>query len=108
MNIYFVVGLSVPPQLFEKGAVLQEVRIFSANPLKPRACYSLLSRILWVMMHGEAINKKEATNVFFAVTKLFQSKDVRLLCKNCIFLHFYASLDAFDKRILLGKMERIF
>lgn len=69
---------TIPPQLFEKGAVLQEVRIFSANPLKPRACYSLLSRILWVMMHGEAINKKEATNVFFAVTKLFQSKDVPL------------------------------
>jgi coatomer protein complex subunit gamma len=64
--------------MFEKGAVLQEVRIFSANPLKPKACYSLLSRILWVMMHGESISKKEATNVFFAVTKLFQSKDVPL------------------------------
>lgn len=63
--------------MLEKGAVLQEVRIFSANPLKPKACYSLLSRILWVMMHGESINKKEATDVFFGVTKLFQSKDVR-------------------------------
>lgn len=63
--------------MLEKGAVLQEVRIFSANPLKPKACYSLLSRIIWVIMHGEPINKKEATDVFFGVTKLFQSKDVR-------------------------------
>lgn len=63
--------------MLEKGAVLQEVRIFSANPLKPDACYALLSRILWVMMHGESINKKEATDVFFGVTKLFQNKDVR-------------------------------
>lgn len=63
--------------MLDKGSVLQEVRIFSANPLKPKACYSLLSRILWVMLHGEPINKKEATDVFFGVTKLFQSKDVR-------------------------------
>ena len=69
----------VAPHLLEKGAVLQEARIFSANPLKPKACYSLLSRILWVMMHGEPINKKEATDVFFGVTKLFQSKDVRFI-----------------------------
>lgn len=71
-------GDQLAPHLLEKGAVLQEVRIFSANPLKPKACYSLLSRILWVMMHGEPINKKEATDVFFGVTKLFQSKDVPL------------------------------
>ncbi|XP_049849051.1 coatomer subunit gamma-2-like isoform X1 [Schistocerca gregaria] len=62
----------------EKGAVLQEIRIFSAKPIKTQECYALLVRILYMCMHGEPMTKKEATNVFFGVTKLFQCKDVSL------------------------------
>ena len=67
----------IPFQGLEKGVVLQETRIFNQTPLKTRQCYQLLTKILYVMMHGEEITTKEATDVFFAVTKLFQSKDVR-------------------------------
>ena len=36
---------------------------------------------------GESIGPNEATEAFFAMTKLFQSKDVRLRVINCLF-HF--------------------
>ncbi|KAL6002893.1 hypothetical protein ACLOJK_023115 [Asimina triloba] len=45
----------------EKGAVLQEARVFNDPQLDPRRC-----------------SQVEATEVFFAVTKLFQSKDTGL------------------------------
>ncbi|KAL7206687.1 hypothetical protein ACSBR2_019409 [Camellia fascicularis] len=45
----------------EKGAVLQEARVFNDPQLDPRRC-----------------SQVEATEVFFSVTKLFQSKDLGL------------------------------
>jgi hypothetical protein len=62
----------------DKGAILQEARIlFSQSPLKTKDCYNLTTKILYLLMKGDELNTKEATDVFFAVTKLFQSNDVR-------------------------------
>ncbi|KAE8716684.1 Coatomer subunit gamma-2 [Hibiscus syriacus] len=48
----------------EKGAVLQDARV--------------ITKLLYLLNQGEAFTKVEATEVFFAVTKLFQSKDIGL------------------------------
>ena len=46
-----------------------------------------LSIIIFHNFQGESIGPNEATEAFFAMTKLFQSKDVRLRVINCLF-HF--------------------
>ncbi len=62
----------------DKGLVLQEKRIFGEAKPNVRACCYLLNKILYLIVQGEPFTKTEATDTFFAVTKLFQSKDVQL------------------------------
>ncbi|KAK6916564.1 Clathrin/coatomer adaptor, adaptin-like, N-terminal [Dillenia turbinata] len=62
----------------EKGAVLQEARIFNDPQLDPRRCSQVITKLLYLLNQGESFTKVEATEVFFAVTKLFQSKDIGL------------------------------
>ncbi|QQP48955.1 Coatomer subunit gamma, partial [Caligus rogercresseyi] len=50
----------------EKTSVLQEARLFMRPPSIP---------ILYLLNQGETLGKTEATECFFAITKLFQSKD---------------------------------
>jgi len=68
----------VPFQGLDKGIFLQEKRIFNDTPLNPRKCCQLLTKLLYLVAQGERFTKTEATDVFFAVTKLFQSKDIPL------------------------------
>jgi len=68
----------IPFQGLDKGAVLQEKRIFNDNNLNSRKCCILLTKILYLFVKGEKFTPQEATDVFFAVIKLFQSKDVNL------------------------------
>ncbi|XP_068621778.1 coatomer subunit gamma-2-like [Battus philenor] len=58
--------------------VLQETRYFNETPVNPRKCIHILSKILYLLIQGEKIATTDATNVFFATTKLFQSKNVML------------------------------
>ncbi|KAL9269538.1 Coatomer subunit gamma-like protein [Drosera capensis] len=62
----------------EKGAVLQEARVFHDPQLDPRKCSQVITKLLYLLNQGETFIKVEATEVFFAVTKLFQSKDTGL------------------------------
>eukprot|EP00020_Sapocribrum_chincoteaguense_P002773 CAMPEP_0170750244 /NCGR_PEP_ID=MMETSP0437-20130122/10824_1 /TAXON_ID=0 /ORGANISM="Sexangularia sp." /LENGTH=919 /DNA_ID=CAMNT_0011089219 /DNA_START=57 /DNA_END=2816 /DNA_ORIENTATION=+ len=62
----------------DKGVVLQEKRIFGDPKVKPLRCCQLLTKILYLVVQGERFTKKEATDVFFSVTKLFQSKEMML------------------------------
>lgn len=62
----------------EKGAVLQEARIFNDPHLDARRCSQVITKLLYLLNQGETFTKIEATEVFFAVTKLFQSKDLGL------------------------------
>ncbi len=59
----------------EKTAVLQEARMFNETPVHPRKCTHVLAKILFLINSGETIGTTEATECFFAITKLFQSKD---------------------------------
>ncbi|XP_010254880.1 PREDICTED: coatomer subunit gamma-2 [Nelumbo nucifera] len=62
----------------EKGAVLQEARVFNDPQLDPRRCSQVITKLLYLLNQGETFTKIEATEVFFAVTKLFQSRDIGL------------------------------
>ncbi|KAK3150964.1 hypothetical protein QOZ80_3AG0239910 [Eleusine coracana subsp. coracana] len=62
----------------EKGAVLQEARAFHDPQLDARRCSQVITKLLYLLNQGETLTKVEATEVFFATTKLFQSKDAGL------------------------------
>ncbi|XP_071050654.1 coatomer subunit gamma [Onthophagus taurus] len=67
-----------PFQNIEKTTVLQEARTFNETPVNPRKCTHILTKILYLLNQGEIFGNTEATEAFFAMTKLFQSKDVIL------------------------------
>ncbi|CAG8496755.1 5008_t:CDS:10 [Ambispora leptoticha] len=62
----------------DKTTVLQEARVFNETPIIPRKCRLLLTKIIYLLYLGEPLGTKEATELFFSVTKLFQSKDIAL------------------------------
>ncbi|KIH53597.1 hypothetical protein ANCDUO_16271 [Ancylostoma duodenale] len=62
----------------DKTSVLQEARAFNETPINARKCSIILTKLLYIIQQGENISRTEATEVFFAVTKLWQSKDANL------------------------------
>lgn len=62
----------------EKTSVLQEARLFNETPVNPRKCIAILAKILYMLNQGENLGTTEATETFFAITKLFQAKDTVL------------------------------
>nr|XP_051704039.1 forkhead box protein D1 [Oryctolagus cuniculus] len=74
---------SNPFQHLEKSTVLQEARLFNETPINPRRCLHILTKILYLLNQGEHFGTTEATEAFFAMTRLFQSNDVS---------HFYSEM----------------
>ncbi|KAI9474251.1 MAG: adaptin N terminal region-domain-containing protein [Benjaminiella poitrasii] len=62
----------------DKTAVLQEARIFNDSHINARKCRLLLTKITYLLYTSEKFSVKEATDLFFNVIKLFQSKDTSL------------------------------
>ncbi|XP_030062260.1 coatomer subunit gamma-1 [Microcaecilia unicolor] len=75
-------GGANPFQQLEKSSVLQEARVFNETPINPRKCAHILTKILYLINQGEYMGVTEATEAFFAMTKLFQSNDstLRRMC----------------------------
>jgi len=67
-----------PFKNLEKASVLQETRVFNETPINPKKCCHILTKILYMINQGEQLAPNEATSAFFAMTKLFQCKDVML------------------------------
>jgi len=67
-----------PYKGLEKTSVLQEARTFNETPVNPRKCTAILAKILYLLNQGEVLGTTEATECFFAITKLFQAKDTVL------------------------------
>uniref|UniRef100_A0A2M3Z006 Coatomer subunit gamma n=1 Tax=Anopheles braziliensis TaxID=58242 RepID=A0A2M3Z006_9DIPT len=67
---------SNPMANLAKTAVLQETRMFNETPVNARKCTHILTKILYLINQGEVLGTREATECFFAMTKLFQSKDM--------------------------------
>ena len=64
-------------QHLEKASVLQECRKFNdANFVskRPGECCELLTKLLYLLVQGDTLTSPEATEVFFGVTRLFQSQ----------------------------------
>jgi len=62
----------------DKAAVLQQSRCFGDTPIDSEKCLNLLTRVLYLLQQGDKFTPQELTNLFFGVTKLFQSPNVRL------------------------------
>jgi coatomer subunit gamma len=82
-NSYFnfsqtFLGNGNPFQNLEKASVLQEARTFNETPVNAKKCTNILTKILYLLNQGESLGTREATECFFAMTKLFQSKDIIL------------------------------
>jgi len=67
-----------PYKNIEKASVLQEARTFNETPVNARKCIQILTKIIYMINQGEQLGQTEATETFFAMTKLFQSKDMML------------------------------
>ncbi|KAI1239556.1 hypothetical protein IHE44_0012682 [Lamprotornis superbus] len=57
-------------------------RLFNETPINPRRCLHILTKILYLLNQGEHFGTTEATEAFFAMTRLFQSNDqtLRRMC----------------------------
>ncbi|KAJ2079194.1 coatomer subunit gamma [Coemansia sp. RSA 988] len=62
----------------DHSTVLQEARVFNQTPIRPRQSRVLLAKILFLIYRGDNMSTSVATNLFFSITKLFQSKDMSL------------------------------
>lgn len=62
----------------DKTTVLQEARVFNETPVNARKCCLILTKILYLINNGQTLSQMEATDAFFNMTKLFQSKDTTL------------------------------
>ncbi|KAJ1951380.1 coatomer subunit gamma [Linderina macrospora] len=62
----------------DRSTVLQEARVFNETPIRPRQSRILLAKIIFLLYRGESMSTTEATELFFSITKLFQSKDMSL------------------------------
>lgn len=62
-----------------KNLVIQESRSLFHHPqLNASKCTMVLTKVLYLISTGETFSNDEAVELFFAVTKLFQSPDVHL------------------------------
>jgi coatomer protein complex subunit gamma len=71
----------LPYQHLEKSTVLLDCRVFHEHSVvsqNPRKCCLLITKLLFLIVKGESFTSAEVTEVFFGVTKLFQSDDVNL------------------------------
>ncbi|KAL3994066.1 Adaptin N terminal region family protein [Acanthocheilonema viteae] len=62
----------------DKTAVLQEARAFNETPTNAQRCSLILSKLLYLRQQDEIIGPTDATEAFFAVAKLWQSKNSNL------------------------------
>lgn len=80
-NSSYMSNLASPFSDLEKATVLQECRVFSDSKVvteSPRKCSQLITKLLHIVTQGDAMSSSEVTEVFFGVTKLFQSSDASL------------------------------
>ena len=58
----------------DKTIVLQETKTFNETPVQVKKCCSILAKVIYMIHTGEILATREATECFFAITKLFQNK----------------------------------
>ncbi|OQR70813.1 coatomer subunit gamma-2 isoform 1 [Tropilaelaps mercedesae] len=71
-------GISGTKWAGERSSVLQEARVFTKSPVDPKKSSQVLTKLLYLLNQGEKLSAAEATDTFFAMTRLFQSQDTML------------------------------
>uniref|UniRef100_A0A8C8DRM1 Coatomer subunit gamma n=1 Tax=Oryzias sinensis TaxID=183150 RepID=A0A8C8DRM1_9TELE len=68
--------------VFQRLTCCLQARIFNETPINPRRCLHILTKIIYLLNQGEHFGTTEATEAFFAMTRLFQSNDqtLRRMC----------------------------
>ncbi|KAG0496216.1 hypothetical protein HPP92_000907 [Vanilla planifolia] len=69
---------NIPHFGHRKGCSFTGGQGFNDPQLDARRCSQVITKLLYLLNQGDTFTKIEATEVFFAVTKLFQSKDTSL------------------------------
>jgi len=67
-----------PLVVLDKARVVQQVRVFNETRLRPDRCLQVLTQLMFLVNRGERLTSSEATEVFFAATKLFSCDDAAL------------------------------
>ena len=67
-----------PYQHVDRSTALQEAKKFHETPLKARICSETCTKVIYLANQGEEFTTTEATDFFFAMTKLFQNNDITL------------------------------
>lgn len=68
----------LPFEGIDKAAVLHDCREFSAVTVNVSACTATLTKVMFLLAAGQTFSANEATEVFFAATKLFQCENPKL------------------------------
>ncbi|KAF7459021.1 coatomer subunit gamma [Cryptosporidium felis] len=71
-------GAVLNPFLGEKSSILQETRCFSEAPLNSKKCCTVLTKVLNMINSGEKLTDQEWSELFFGITRLFQSNNQEL------------------------------
>ncbi|OLL24229.1 putative coatomer subunit gamma [Neolecta irregularis DAH-3] len=67
-----------PFSAVDRLQVVQDSGLFHAAPVNARRCRVLLTKMIYLLDRGERFPTREATQLFFGITRLFQSKDPAL------------------------------
>ena len=59
--------------------MFHDAKVVTENP---RKCCMLITKLLHLVTQGDELSSNEVTEVFFGVTKLFQSNDMNL--RRCV------------------------
>ena len=84
----------------DKSMILQRAKIFSESQLSTRNCMDVLIKVLSLLYQGnQSLTRSEATELFFATTKLFQSTHLGL--RRLIYLTIKELADLADDVIIV-------
>jgi len=73
--------------------------MFNDRNIDARRCQQVITKLLYLLSQGETFSKKEQSEVFFSVTKLFQNKDVNL--RRMVYLIIKDVCPGEDERIII-------
>ena len=62
----------------KKDDIIEKAKCFNDKKIQELLCKELLTKIIYLLNHGESFSEKETTDLFFGVTKLYQSNEIEL------------------------------
>ena len=93
-----------PFEGIQKSEVLQECKKFNDSKFvtqQPRRCCIIITQLLFLVHHGEVFTERETTEVFFGVTKLFQSTNAQLRRMMYLFIKHLAEITREEEVIIV-------